>query len=460
MRSLTARIVALVAVVALAGALLSGLVLARALAAANRAQAGDLLAARATTAAERLAARPRAGCAAVDAAAVARVLRRAGVLVACAAPGAVPGAPFTAQDVAGAAADGPAVTRGTGGGGYVVVARPAGAGRVLLVAQAERDVVRLTAAQRRRVVGGGVAVLAAGSLAGLLLARTVTVPLGRLATAARRLSAGERDVRVLPQGPREVADAARALDALSAALAASEERQRQFLLAVSHELRTPLTAVTGYAELLADGVLGPPEAARAGAVVLAEAGRLQGRVADLLALARLEADDFTVDLGPVDATAVLRAAQAAWEPRARAAAVPLRTEAAGPVVVVADGERLRQAVDALVDNALRVLPAGAPLVLAAHDLGGGRARVQVRDGGPGLSEQDRAVAFERGRLTQRHRGTRPVGSGLGLALVGELARRMGGHAEAVPAPEGGVAFGLVLPAAAAAAGPNTARTPA
>ncbi|WP_088281977.1 cell wall metabolism sensor histidine kinase WalK [Kineosporia sp. A_224] len=450
MRSLAARVVALVAVVALATALLTGTLLVRAIRATNGEQAGALLASRADTVAERLALRRRVvGCAPVEDAGAVRTLRKAsGAVVRCAAPGATPKAPFTATDVSGATADAPAVERTVAGRRYLVVARPAGAGRVLLVAQPESDAARLTSGQRTRALLGALVGLGGGVLAGFALASTVTRPLRRLAEAARALSAGRRDVRVPAEGPEEVADVARALDGLATALATSEDRQRQFLLAVSHELRTPLTAVTGYAEALADGVLPPAEAARAAGVVREEAGRLQGRVADLLALARLEADDFRLEVGPVDALAVVRAAATAWQPRADAAGVVLRTEAdAGPHVVLADGERLRQAVDALCDNAIRVLPGGAPLVLAVHGAGSQYVRVQVRDGGPGLAPEDLAVAFERGRLTQRYRGSRPVGSGLGLALVGELTHRMGGLAEALPAPEGGVAFGLYLPRA-------------
>jgi len=144
---------------------------------------------------------------------------------------------------------------------------------------------------------------------------------------------------------------------------------------------------------------------------------------------------------------LVRAAGRAWRPRAEAAGVRLREEVPDvPLVARTDGERVRQVVDALVDNALRVLPDGAPLVLAGRPAPSGAIVVEVRDGGPGLAPEDLAVAFERGRLTERYRDDRPVGSGLGLALVGELARRLGGHAEARPAPEGGVAFALVLPA--------------
>ena len=117
-----------------------------------------------------------------------------------------------------------------------------------------------------------------------------------------------------------------------------------------------------------------------------------------------------------------------------------------PVLVTTDGERLRQMVDALADNALRVLPSGAPLIFAVRAVPPDAVLIEVRDGGPGLSPDDLAVAFERGQLTDRYRGNRPVGSGLGLALVAELARRLGGRAEATVAPEGGVSFAIVLPA--------------
>ena len=69
----------------------------------------------------------------------------------------------------------------------------------------------------------------------------------------------------------------------------------------------------------------------------------------------------------------------------------------------------------------------------------------MRDGGPGLTEDDLAVAFEPGELHARYRGIRKVGSGVGLALVARLAQRLGGRAQAGSAPEGGAAFLVVLP---------------
>lgn len=440
--SLTARLVTMTVIVALASSVLTGLMLARTLALSNREQATATL----MTEADQLAAFVEDGRQ-LRATRLQRVLdARANWVVEVAARGSAPArSPFVMGDITAAVAGSAPVERTVSGTTWLVISRPAG-GNVLLVARRLGAAVKLTPLQRRRAWLGAALGLLGGGLAGFMLALSVTRPLGRLASAARRMSAGERDVHVPPEGPAEVADVAEAFCTLSRALAASEERQRRFLLAVSHELRTPLTAVAGYAEALADRALPPAEVPHAAEVIVTETGRLQRRVEDLLALARLEADDFRLAPAPTDVGALVRAAAAACLPRASSSDVRLTVEApdVGPVVVT-DGERLRQAVDALADNALKVLPAGAPLVLACLPLPGGGVRVEVRDGGPGLPPEDLAVAFERGRLTERYRGNRAVGSGVGLALVGELARRMGGVATADPALEGGVRFAVTLP---------------
>jgi two-component system sensor histidine kinase BaeS len=121
-----------------------------------------------------------------------------------------------------------------------------------------------------------------------------------------------------------------------------------------------------------------------------------------------------------------------------------------PVPAHTDPGRLRQVIDGLMENALRVVPPDAPVVLAVRPAvagagGSGYAVVEVRDGGPGFTDEDLAVAFERGALYQRYRGVRKVGSGLGLALAARLVRRLGGHIEAGHAAEGGARFTVYVP---------------
>ncbi|MET8362499.1 histidine kinase dimerization/phospho-acceptor domain-containing protein [Micromonospora sp. NPDC049580] len=291
--------------------------------------------------------------------------------------------------------------------------------------------------------------LAAGVVAGLLLARRLARPIRVAATAAARLRAGDRAVRVPVEPPDEVADLAEALNGLAAALTTSEGRQREFLLSVSHELRTPLTAIRGYAEALADGVIDADDAAGTGRTMLAEAQHLDRLIGDLLALARLEAADFPLEPVPVDLTRLAAEAEPTWSGRCAAVGVSFRVETPGqPVSAYTDPGRIRQVLDGLLENALRVVPPGAPVVLAVRPVGADPAAggvLEVRDGGPGFTDDDLAVAFERGALHERYRGVRKVGSGLGLALAAGLVRRLGGEIVAGHAPEGGAAFTVRLP---------------
>src|SRR6266545_2653660 len=196
--------------------------------------------------------------------------------------------------------------------------------------------------------------LVAGGVAGVLLARRLARPIRHAAGAAVRLSAGDRAVRVQPEPPAEVEELAHALNGLAAALSTSK----------------------GYAEALSDGIIKPDEAARAGRTVLTEAEHLDRLVGDLLALARLDAVDFPVSILPVDLVELIGDATRAW--RSRCAALP-----AEPVTVPTDPGRLRQVLDGLLDNAVRVVPPDAPVVLTVRPVdASGRATVEVRDGGP------------------------------------------------------------------------------
>jgi two-component system, OmpR family, sensor kinase len=330
--------------------------------------------------------------------------------------------------------------RPTQNGGIVMVQPQAEA-----VAVGQRAVRRLTLAL---LIACGIAVVL-----GLIVARRLALPLKRTAAAAHSLAAGQRDVVIQPEGPVEVAEVAEALNSLGSGLAQSEARQRDFLLSVSHDLRTPLTALRGYAESLADGMIEADHVPRVGAVMLAEAERLDRFVADLLDLARLDAREVRVDLADVDLVAVIDGAVSVWTSRCASEGIPLQVECPpGPLWVHTDAARLRQALDGLLENALRVVPSGRPIVLACRcepgPGGQGLAVAEIRDGGPGLSDADLAVAFDRSVLYERYKGVRKVGTGLGLAIVQQLVRRLGGTVEAGHAPEGGARFTVRLPASA------------
>ena len=336
-----------------------------------------------------------------------------------------------------AAGEAVSTTRRGTPGILLVEARPARDGTaivlVLPLSSADRAVGQATV---RIVIALGIGLVVA-IVGGTLLAGRLSRPLTDTASAARRLAMGERGVTMPRTTTTEMADVADALTALDAALAASEGRQREFLLSISHELRTPLTAVRGYAEALADGLVADVPAV--GRTLVTETERLDRFVGDLLELARLEADDFSLAREPVNLAAILDEVVAAWAGRAVILEVGLSAHSDGSTVVT-DPRRLRQVIDGLVENALRVTPAGAVVQVRSRG-----AVIEVLDGGPGLAEDDLAVAFERGVLSARYRDIRPVGTGLGLSIAAGLVGRLGGTIRAANRPEGGAAFTVHLP---------------
>ncbi|WP_025156825.1 HAMP domain-containing sensor histidine kinase [Leifsonia aquatica] len=331
-----------------------------------------------------------------------------------------------------------------GGKDAVLVGIPAASGGGVVGVRRVADIAAGNADLIRWIIVALLIGLAVATVAGVLLARRLGRPMTRLADGARELAGGHRGVVIADQGVTEIDEVAQALRTLDAALSASEDRQREFLLSVSHEIRTPLTAIRGYAEALADGVVPAAETARIGATLTAESERLRRFVDDLLELSRLEADDFAIDPQEFDARGTIERAEQAWAGACSRVGVALHTELpAEALPIVTDEMRLRQVIDGLVENALRVTPTGAPIVLAARAVPGGVA-VDVRDGGPGLGHGEEAIAFERGVLRDRYRDVRPVGTGLGLSIARRLIGRLGGTISVGSAPEGGAAFTVEL----------------
>src|SRR5581483_3901265 len=125
----------------------------------------------------------------------------------------------------------------------------------------------------------------------------LTRPVTALAAATRRVAAGEAGVAVPADGDDELAELGRSFNDMAAELSRARAGQQRFLESVSHELRTPLTLIRGYAEAIEEGAVEPD---RGAAVIAEEAGRLERLVADLLELARLGREAFSVGGAELD----------------------------------------------------------------------------------------------------------------------------------------------------------------
>ena len=279
---------------------------------------------------------------------------------------------------------------------------------------------------------------------GFFAAQRLARPLRRASTAAMSMASGSRGVELVSTGPKEVDEISTSLNALDSALSASEARQREFLLSVSHEFRTPLTAVKGYSEAISDGILSGDAAVDAARLISSESARLNRLVSDLLDLARLGAVDFAISEVRIELAEFANEVRQVWGYRCQEQQVNLECEILVTGEFIGDPIRLRQIVDNLAENALRLSPSHSTLAIRIEQLANSLV-IEVRDSGPGLSADDQLVAFEPGALYERYQGVRPVGTGIGLALVGRLATSMGGSASVGLALEGGARFTVEIP---------------
>ncbi|MGI3226876.1 HAMP domain-containing sensor histidine kinase [Streptomyces sp. GTA36] len=324
--------------------------------------------------------------------------------------------------------------------GWLVAAEPAGevrrpAGAVVLARSAGPLDARFAAVWGWSAAIG-IAGLAASALLSVSLARWVSRPLSTLDASARRLGEGVLDERAdVGPGPPEVRRLAATFNTMAARTEALVHGHRAVIADVSHQLRTPLTALRLRLDVLAAGAEGDT-AAELGAAQ-EEIARLSRLVDGLLAVAR--AEQTTPRPTAVGVDEVVAERVAAWSPVAEERDIRLTAVSEEPALTVALGAgHLEQILDNLIANAVDAVPEGGSITLDRGTVGDA-VRVFVRDDGPGMTEEAKAVAFRRFGNPQAR------GAGLGLAIVHRLVTVNGGTARLEDTPGGGLTVVLDLP---------------
>lgn len=309
----------------------------------------------------------------------------------------------------------------------------------------------LSAFQSRVLVAVGVGALgaiAAGLVAGLLLARQILSPLYQLALSSRRIAAGRYGERLDVPSSDELALVATSFNQMAEELERVEQQRVTLIGDVAHELRTPLTALAGYLEGLQDGLF-PAELETFNAMAQ-EVRRLQRLIDDLQDLSRVEAGQISLDLAVQPLLPLVQQAVTALQPQAESKGVVL-TLAPPPVTphVVADADRILQILHNLIGNAIRYTPEGGQITVSVA-VSGGQAEVIVQDTGIGIPPEALPYIFERFYRVDTSRSRRSGGSGIGLTISRYLAWAMGGELLAASAGAGaGSTFTLSLPLAPA-----------
>ncbi|ASN40483.1 sensor histidine kinase [Paeniglutamicibacter terrestris] len=310
-------------------------------------------------------------------------------------------------------------------------------------------------------------VMSTGMLATLLMSMIAygittraLLPLLRVERTAAAIAAGDLSRRVEDYPPEtEVGRLSRSLNAMLAHIehafrgrAASERKMRRFIQDASHELRTPLVTIQGYSEFYRQGGLADPEMLRtAMGRIEAESKRMGQLVEDLLTLARLD-EQRPLDRKPVDL--LLLASDAAEDTRVNATdrkvrLVGLDGGAPQPAPTSGDEARLRQVVANLMTNALRYTPEGTDIEIAVGVKpvidGRSDAVLEIRDHGPGISEEDAGRIFERFYRADSSRQRETGGTGLGLAIVAAIAAQHDGSIRLSETAGGGATMSIHLP---------------
>lgn len=307
-----------------------------------------------------------------------------------------------------------------------------------------------------------VTVFVASLIIWFLTSRAISRPLSALIGGTRAVADGRFEFQLDADGSDEVSRVAAAFNTMARRLEALDRMKKDFVARVSHDLRTPLVSMQETSDLLLAGLTGPLSEKQARLVRLnRESGRrLGGRIANLLALSRIEAGAFELDMKLQDlgelARFVLR--EVLVPARRRGLDIDLEIPES-PLMVRIDGERITQVLENLLDNAIkhtpqggrigmRIRPSDASLPESTPGLRrkwptAGHVEIVVTDSGTGVAEADRDRVFHSFYRADAQPATH--GTGLGLAICRDLVEAHGGTIWVDDAADGGARFHVVLP---------------
>jgi len=299
------------------------------------------------------------------------------------------------------------------------------------------------------LVAAGLLLLPFAALAGRLLAARALAPVDALVASIRALGTDRLDQRLAAPGAvAEIVHLTDEFNRLLARLEESVDTMRRFTADASHELRTPISILRTGLEVTLRKDRTAEEYREVLLENLEEIERIQRIVEALLTLARTQpGDDREIRTESVDLSRLVTGALATIRPLSGERNLTLESAIAPDIHLQGDPDQLRLMVLNLLANAVKFTPSGGSIHLRLETLDG-KARLEIRDDGPGIAEEDRPFLFDRfyrSRTTRATRATGSVSGGLGLSLVRWVAERHGGTARLIDTGGRGAGFEVVVP---------------
>lgn len=275
-------------------------------------------------------------------------------------------------------------------------------------------------------------------LVAVRLSRRILTPLNSVASSLRKIAQGQLDARATmdQHAMGETAQLVSDFNAMAEQLQTMTRERDFWNAAIAHELRTPVTILRGRLQGLAEGVFSPSD--ELFATLLRQVEGLNHVIDDLRVLSLNDSGHLELQYTEVLLASEISALVSTFTPALTAKGFSLQLQLDQQLLVRCDVLRIRQALTALLDNALRHATPG-PLIIrlcaSDHD-----CQLSVEDTGPGIASDAAGYIFDAFRRVDPSRSRQSGGSGLGLAVVKAIATAHGGHVRCEPATSGGSKF--------------------
>lgn len=274
----------------------------------------------------------------------------------------------------------------------------------------------------------------------------ITQPFSEFTEVARAISKGDFSRRASVKGMDEIAQMGQALNYMCDELNALDEKRKNFVSDVSHELKTPMAGIKLLCDTLVEAGNPDMETVREFLGDMSqEIDRLTRLINRLLTLSRLDAGQnqscSDVDICPLCRGVVRSLGKLSVD---KAIVPVLDTGGLDRLIIIADYDKIYEAVYNIVDNAIKYTPAGGRVIVRVAEADG-MCVIEVEDNGPGIPDDEKTKIFDRFYRLDDSRARDTGGTGLGLAISKEAIMLHGGTIDVTDAPEGGSVFRICLP---------------
>jgi signal transduction histidine kinase len=295
--------------------------------------------------------------------------------------------------------------------------------------------------QRGLIISSIITLLIALILGGILI-QSFTRPIRKLANATEVVAGGELGYQVEIDSQDELGRLANSFNQMSIDLESADQARKQMTADIAHDLRTPLSLLHGYTEAMSEGKLnGTKEIFQ---VMHEQAQHLNYLIEDLRTLTLLDSNELQLNIQDIDPSLVINSIKAAFLSLAEEKGVNLTTEVASELPRVdLDPDRLNQILGNLLNNALKIIHTGGTIQIKSRQVDD-IIMIDVIDNGPGIKEDDLPHIFERFYRTDESRGS-DGSSGLGLAITKKLVEAMGGEIRVTSEINKSTTFSLSFP---------------